>query len=106
MTIDGVQEVFIPNVFSPNGDGVNDFFTVFGTDGLSILGSIQELTILDRTGNQVFRKTSFEADAPALGWDGKVENQPAASGVYCYAVTVSFLNGEERSFRGDLLLVR
>lgn len=66
--------IFIPNAFTPNGDGVNDRFLVIGegfTDGL--------LSIFNRWGQLVFETTNWEQ-----GWDGTMNGQPVESGFYVY----------------------
>ena len=58
----------MPNVFSPNGDGLNDIFTLF-TDS-----DVKEITLLEiytRWGDLVFRKKNYLPNVPTEGWDGK-----------------------------------
>jgi gliding motility-associated-like protein len=92
-------EIYVPNAFSPNGDGVND---VFGMkwDGLSIVDF--RLSIFDRWGGQV-----FESSGIANGWDGKKNGKDCPGGVYVYKIVFSVdgIHGnQERA--GVLMLVR
>ena len=106
ITVDGLPELFIPNVFSPNGDDRNEFFTVFSDVVPEAVSSIVELNIVDRTGREVFKKNSFPAGIPSEGWNGRDSNREASSGVYFYAAIVEFINGQQVTYRGNVLLVR
>jgi gliding motility-associated-like protein len=67
---------WFPNVFTPDGDGVNDLFTI------SIAGTVQyQLLIYNRWGAQL-----YASDNPAAGWDGTTENGPAADGTYYWTL--------------------
>jgi gliding motility-associated-like protein len=73
------EEIIVPNVITPNGDGFNDVFTI-KTHGLQAY----ELTIWNRWGTKVFTSTS------ALDhWDGKVNGNPVPGGVYFYILNVT-----------------
>ncbi len=65
-------QVFIPNAFSPDGDGVNDILMVRGKG----IGQVRSFRIFSRWGELVFEKTNFQPNDPALfGWDGRVKRQ-------------------------------
>ncbi|MGB3798840.1 MAG: gliding motility-associated C-terminal domain-containing protein [Lewinella sp.] len=96
--------VYIPTAFSPNGDGSNDRFTIFGSSP-NVLG-IASLRIYDRWGAEVFARTDLEANSEADGWDGNVGGDLAPSGTYVYATEVVFLDGVTRSYSGTLSLIR
>lgn len=83
-------KVYIPNAFTPNNDGINDWFLPFAPD--FEITSI-DMQIYDRWGNKVFQGES---------WDGN----NAQAGVYVYAISLNFLNGTSRSFYGDVTLFR
>ncbi|MDX1476342.1 MAG: gliding motility-associated C-terminal domain-containing protein, partial [Saprospiraceae bacterium] len=92
--------LYVPNVFSPNGDQVNDRFTIY-TDG-----EIIELNIFDRWGNQVFGRRGFPAAQPLLGWDGRFSGQDAPAGVYVYVAVVRPAGAEAQMIAGDVTLIR
>jgi hypothetical protein len=83
---------YAPNVFSPDGDGENDRFELFGFD-LEVL----RIDVYDRWGALV----AFDASAPAAFWDG----QGAAPGVYVWAAQVR-QRGREGVVAGSVLVVR
>ncbi len=103
ITVETNHRIYIPNVFSPNGDGVNDFFTAYGTQPL--VQEIEQLAIFDRWGHLVFERSNIPPNVPEAGWQGEnVDNQPQ-QGVYAYLVKVRFLDGAVVPFSGDVLLV-
>jgi len=86
-----------PNVFTPNADGMNDFFFLTTQNAISI-----ELTILNRWGNVMYNKEGLN---PA--WDGKSPiGIPAEEGVYFYKYLVKGYNNQEVEGHGFLELVR
>src|SRR6056297_207939 len=97
------EDIFIPNVFSPNGDGINDFFSLFASPGS---GSIRSLRIYDRWGNQLFERQNIPINAPAAGWNGRVNGAPMTPGVYVYAFEFLNANGEIQFFKGTITLVQ
>ena len=98
-----VREAFIPNVFSPNGDGANDFFTAFGKGNL--LKNIEQLLIFDRWGQQVFEKTNFLPNAPAEGWNGRSRDGELETGVYVYVFQLRFVDDAVITVSGDVLVL-
>lgn len=100
--IDGAK-VFIPNVFTPNGDGLNDGFTVFGSKRVE---EILELNIYDRWGEWIFHTASILPNRIELGWDGRFQGKNMQPGVYVYTTKVRFKSGVIRDYYGDVTLVR
>lgn len=94
---------YIPNVFSPNDDGKNDFFTIYGRFNLSNIATLQ---IFDRWGNQLFENTDFEPNIEELGWDGKFNNEPMLPGVYVYAAKLDFEDGKSINVTGEVTIIR
>jgi gliding motility-associated-like protein len=96
-------DVFIPNVFSPNGDGVNDRFYIKGANGVV---NVKSLEIFDRWGNKVFSALNIPPNDPYLGWDGKFSGHFILPGVYVYKAVIEFYNTKEILLLGDLTLIR
>ncbi len=95
-------EIFIPNIFSPNGDGINDVFTFF-SDGKS--GEmIEELRIFDRWGNLIFETTEVPLNNLQVGWDGSNGNRIMPVGNYVYQGVVRFGNEVRKQFEGSITL--
>lgn len=85
--------IFVPNVFSPNNDGVNDLFKV-QMYGLNILN----FTIYDRFGTAVFNSGN------AISWDGKMGNKPVTQGNYVYRINAETIDGTLIERRGNVLV--
>ncbi len=99
-----VRTVAIPNIFSPNGDNVNDFFTVFA-EPLNIK-YVEELKVFDRWGNLVFDNNNFPPNILENGWNGKFNGKSVPTGIYAYSATIRFLDDEIIRYTGDVLVVR
>ena len=79
------KSIYIPNTFSPNNDGVNDYF--FPRANGSVL--IKSMTIFNRWGQVVFDKRNFYANGAPNGWDGKYNNVLQKPDVYVYIYKIS-----------------
>jgi gliding motility-associated-like protein len=103
MVIEVHNDVYIPNVFSPNTDGINDFFFVSVGADLNVLA--MEGNIYDRWGNLVYgsKETSFS-------WDGFFNNELMMPGVYAYVISITYLDELQKErvlvFAGDVTLIR
>jgi len=88
--------IYVPNAFTPNADGRNDDFKVYGAP-------IDELQLLiyDRWGEKI-----FESDDPNQGWDGTFGGKQLPSDVYAYYVRIKCFNGEEYRSKGNVTLIR
>lgn len=97
-------EIYAPNIFSPNNDGVNDYFTFFGNPDQ--ISGILDLHIFDRWGNLVFEKGELEINNPSEGWNGVFRDKPAIPGVYTYFAIIKFPDGNSTPVKGDVSLIR
>ena len=91
-----IPHVYVPNIFSPNGDGNNDLLLVRG-DGIDYMLFI----IYDRWGEKVFESSSL-----SLGWDGLFKGNPVNPGVFVYRLNATFLDGSESILSGNITLIR
>jgi gliding motility-associated-like protein len=96
--------VFVPNVFSPNDDGLNDKFVLFTNPNYDV--SILKCDIFDRWGELVWRSENFTLHTFRDWWDGTFRGQPATQGVYVYVAEVAYSNGFVEILAGDVALVR
>jgi gliding motility-associated-like protein len=97
------RDVYIPNVFSPNGDGLNDYLTLF-TD--ADVTKITLMEIYTRWGDLVFRKEGFDPNIPDEGWDGKFNGEDLNPGVYVYRINIIYGDGLEDNLAGDVTIIR
>lgn len=95
------DQIELPNVFTPNNDGTNDFFQIIVPGGSLEDIAVMKMRIYNRWGNLV-----YDNDNPDKGWDGNHKGKPAPSDVYAYVVEVTFYDGRTESFRGDITLLR
>jgi gliding motility-associated-like protein len=97
------RSVFVPNVFSPNGDGNNDVFMIFaGPD----VRQIRSFKIFDRWGNWVFGRERFQPNDPTYGWDGLFNGTEMNAAVYVFYAEVEFIDGWVEVIKGDVILMR
>jgi gliding motility-associated-like protein len=89
-------DIFVPNTFTPNGDGNNDVLLVRGR-------SIRELEfmVFDRWGEKV-----FETNDQDRGWDGTFEGKPVDPAVFVYHLTVYCVDGQRFFTKGNVTIVR
>ena len=97
------QALFYPNVFSPNGDGINDLFTVLPGPGVR---RILAVAIFDRWGNSIFERNDCGPNGTDCPWDGRVSERDAGEGVYVLLARVEYIDGYTEVVSGDLLLLR
>jgi gliding motility-associated-like protein len=90
----------IPNVFTPNGDGLNDYFFPRSllTSGLTSFS----INIYNRWGQLVFTSTSLDG----AGWDGKFNGSDQPEGVYVYIIDATFKDGQKEHHQGNVTLLR
>jgi len=90
----------IPNVFSPNGDGLNDYFfpREYLTKGLTSF----KMDIYNRWGQMVFETTNLTGS----GWDGKFNDISQPEGVYVYMIDATFKDGQHEHHQGNVTLLR
>lgn len=89
-------QLYMPDAFTPNGDGKNDIFRI--PPGVTL--NLEEFSIYDRWGNKVFSTKDI-----SKGWDGSINGQPQSTGVYVY--TIKGTNGKGRVFlKGSFILVK
>lgn len=96
-------QAYIPNTFSPNNDGNNDYFTVFTNEFIQNIASMQ---IFSRWGEMVFSKTDFMPNVEEEGWDGRYNGTNAVIGVYVYQIEIEDTKGNTLLETGSLQLIR
>jgi gliding motility-associated-like protein len=97
------SQIFIPNSFTPNGDGKNDYFSVLG-NGASL---IKLFVIYDRWGNKVFERSNLTVDDPKAKWDGNYKGYPAPIGSFTYSIQLTCdATGESFVRSGSVTILR
>ena len=95
--------VYMPNIFSPNGDKINDLYRPYCAEGVVEIESFQ---IFDRWGTLVYEAQHYNATDTSIGWDGTYKNIPAKRDVYTYTLQVRLRNGQTQSYLGDVFLLK
>ncbi|GLR17645.1 T9SS type B sorting domain-containing protein [Portibacter lacus] len=100
-------DIYMPNIFSPNDDGVNDYFSILSDP--TIVESIEKLVIFDRWGNMVYSGSNLLPNDETGGWDGSVNGVLAEQGVYTWFAEIRYISrpdGDPVTVSGDLTLLR
>ncbi len=95
--IDYTMPDFIPNAFSPNGDGLNDVFKIENISYQKLIA----LRVFNRWGQMV-----YESSDPAKGWDGTQNGQPCNMDSYYYLIVLSYPDGQIKNYKGEVTLIR
>lgn len=98
-----IQQGYVPNVFSPNGDANNDVFYVQGNKDLVQVNSMK---IFDRWGELIFTNENFKPNDPKEGWDGTFKGESLNPAVFVYLIEIAFDNGEIQKIEGDVTLIK
>jgi gliding motility-associated-like protein len=96
------SQVFIPNAFTPDGDGVNDVLVV-KAKGIKLIKSFR---IFNRWGQVVFEKGSFIPNTDSYGWDGKVKGIAAPPDVYVYTCEVVCEDDTPYTYKGNVAIIK
>jgi gliding motility-associated-like protein len=98
-------DVYLPNVFTPNQDGKNDYFKAYSYAGIGF--TIKRMSVYDRWGETVFHNTNFSIDSDdQLWWDGRSRGKFLDPGVYVYYMEVIDNDGVEHRYEGDVTLLK
>ncbi|MEP6646278.1 MAG: gliding motility-associated C-terminal domain-containing protein, partial [Saprospiraceae bacterium] len=103
ISIDFPHNIYVPTIFSPNGDQINDLFIISGSRDVM---EIESLEIFDRWGNKIFFAEHFQPDDPSKSWDGTFLGNHLNPGVYVYNLKVLFNNNQNFHKSGDFTLLR
>jgi len=101
----GKGNTYVPNVFTPNGDGINDFFRPFVSEGLEA----QAFTIYSAVGDTVLYSRSYFNNTDIktnLGWDGLRKDGTAYKGIFKYGVAIYAENNIREEITGEACCVR
>ncbi|MDX1477421.1 MAG: gliding motility-associated C-terminal domain-containing protein [Saprospiraceae bacterium] len=102
INVDSENRIFAPNVFSPNGDQVNDIFYLQGKGVMEIA----TWSIFDRFGNTVHAVRGASLNDPLAGWNGMVRDRYVLPGVYVWVAELLFFDGTSTVVSGDVTVMR
>ncbi|MEO5996787.1 MAG: PKD domain-containing protein [Chitinophagaceae bacterium] len=96
------SQVFIPNAFTPDNDGLNDVLMVRGKG----IVQVKFFRIFNRWGDLIFEKDNFAPNNPSYGWNGTVKGQTVGPDVFIYTCEAICENGSVFSFKGNVTLIK
>lgn len=104
VAVDGRVPVFVPNVFTPDGDGQNDYVPIYGNP-LQV-ERILSFRLFSRWGAQLWEDTDFAPNDARRGWDGMLNGVLAQSAAYVWIAEVRLTTGETQTESGTVVLLR
>ncbi|HFA51678.1 MAG TPA: T9SS type B sorting domain-containing protein [Bacteroidetes bacterium] len=99
INIEKESGIYIPNVFSPNGDGINDFWNVLPPQGVAVF---DEVSIFNRWGGHV----ANWKDIPEVAWDGRFKGRLLDPAVFVYFIKYTDRNGRAKEKKGDVTIIK
>ncbi len=97
------RNVYVPNVFGPNDNGRNDFFTVYADGSLEI---VELFEVYDRWGELIYRRENLLPNDEQNGWDGRFRGRIMSPGVYVWQARLRFVDGVMLALSGDVTIHR
>lgn len=97
------RNIYAPNVFSPDNDGLNDHFNLYTDKGAR---QIRFMRIYSRWGELVFEKNNFQPNELSNGWDGLFEGRLMPPGVFVWTAEIEYFDDEVVRAQGDVTIVR
>jgi gliding motility-associated-like protein len=93
----------LPNVFTPDNDGLNDvFYVIAGKD----VTAVKQFQIFNRWGEKVFEKSNSRPNEYSSGWDGNYKGKKAPMATYVYYISITLKNGATEVNKGNITLIR
>jgi len=96
------DQLYIPNVFSPNGDGINDYWRPYSRLENA---HVNFITLFDRWGEMLFHKENYDINS-FEGWDGMFRGRKMQPGVFAYVADFTLGDGTKLQRKGNVTLVR
>lgn len=102
--IDKKYDIFVPNIFSPDGDGKNDLFMIFADN--KMVKNVKSFQVYSRWGERVFEYYNFMPNNENAAWNGRHNGAEMDPGVFAWYVVVELVDGQEVLLEGDVTLKR
>ncbi|MBK7343818.1 MAG: gliding motility-associated C-terminal domain-containing protein [Saprospiraceae bacterium] len=101
--VNKIRDIYIPNAFSPDGNGINDVFTIYG--GIAA-ESVLVFRIYNRWGGLIYEGTNFPLNSESDGWRGIYKGEYLNPDVFAFYALIRFIDDEEIIYKGDIQLTR
>ena len=102
INVDRRRYLYAPNIFSPDGDGVNDVFTIYARG----VTEIRSLQVFDRWGAEIFLVEHLQPNDELRGWNGMFRGKELNPAVFVWQAVVEFVDGEVEVYSGDVTVQR
>ncbi|MEL6972822.1 MAG: gliding motility-associated C-terminal domain-containing protein, partial [Bacteroidota bacterium] len=102
ISVRDVRDVYVPNAFSPNRDGVNDQLVIYGGPEVAI---IRNFRVFNRWGDLIFEQASLLPNSNTGTWDGRFQGDILDSAVFVWLAEIEFIDGRVIPYSGDVLLL-
>ncbi len=97
------RPIYVPNAFSPNGDGINDTFILYGGPAAE---RIEVLRIFNRWGALVYEGRDIPLGDESRGWDGRFKGEDLNIDVFAFYALIEFIDDEVILYEGDITLLK
>ncbi|MEO0725281.1 MAG: hypothetical protein AAFZ63_12110 [Bacteroidota bacterium] len=104
-SMNGVN-IYVPSAFTPDNNGINDLFTIFGSNNSSGDIIIFSIVLTDRDNNELFRTANIQPNQNNISWDGIDGEGEAYEGLFNYKITLSPGGGDTETYTGQACAVR
>ena len=98
-----ISSVYAPNIFTPDGDGINDHFMLLSRPGS--VANVRSFRVFSRWGQEVFSRGNFLPNDPVYAWNGFFKGKKMASDVYAWFAEVEFPDGKLEVLKGEVTLI-
>lgn len=102
INVEKLRRFYAPTAFSPNSDGYNDYFTLYGSPEVAL---IKRLLVFNRWGAVVYEGQDLPAADGSTGWDGQFKGKTMNAGVFTWMAEIEFIDGLVETHSGDVTIV-
>ncbi|MCF8239719.1 MAG: gliding motility-associated C-terminal domain-containing protein [Saprospiraceae bacterium] len=103
VVVNKIRNIYIPNAFSPDGNGINDVFTIYGGVAAE---SVLVFRIYNRWGGLIYEGTNFQLNSESDGWNGVYKGEYLNPDVFAFYALIRFIDDEEIIYKGDIQITR
>ena len=96
-------DIYIPNIFSPNNDGINEVFKIYSSTDKN--RGIIIFAVYDRWGNKIYEEKDTDI-ASMVGWNGRMNSSSVAQGVYAFYAILSDVTDKQEVIKGNVTVLR
>jgi len=103
IVVEDEANVYVPNIFSPDGNGTNDFFVIYSSE---LVQQVEVFQVIDRWGNLLHEAKDFVPGDESAAWDGNFRGRPVNPDVFAYIAELRMLSGKVELIKGTITLIR